>query len=283
MQTITLVSLCLLQVNGFMNDGSTPYRIKPLQENFFLDIAEDPAINTPKQILGEVAYKSFIAEYNPNALLLGGEKYNIVERIRELKLLKLTAESGLLEVLEEKGLTLSKFEALLPLADSLGILPFVSKNKDQLLSLAPLVIEPAPALLPLVVSLLRTPPTTLITAGVVLIGLGAFETSDNFLLGSTFLLTGLPALATGGVLSAVTGFLGAPAPIITYKPLTPAKAPISFSLSGFGTSSRPVAQKRRTIATVAKSRLASSPVTVRKSSSPGASNGKRKTIKINTR
>lgn len=59
-----------------------------LIENFGLSIGEDPLANTPRLLLGEANYRNFVAEYDPDALLNGGKQYNIVERIRELKLLK---------------------------------------------------------------------------------------------------------------------------------------------------------------------------------------------------
>ena len=62
-----ILSLLLSNVAGFVTNKS-PYRLQPVHENFFLDIAEDPAVNTPQQIFGEVAYKNFVAKNNPNGL-----------------------------------------------------------------------------------------------------------------------------------------------------------------------------------------------------------------------
>jgi len=176
--------------------------VKPVYENFGLTIAEDPAENTPKEIFGEAAYKSFVQSYNPEGLIVGGPKYNIIERLRQLKLLTVTAESGLLEALEEKGVTLSALEKLLPLADDLNLLPLLVSNRDLALNtLAPLAIEPASALLPLVVSILKTPPTTFLAAGLVLAGAGAYEVLDGVTLAAPLVLLGLPLIALGGVLS----------------------------------------------------------------------------------
>ena len=127
-----------------------------LYENFGLDFAEDASINTPRRIFGEANLKNFVEEYDPEALLLGGKKYNILSRVRELRLLTATADSGLLEALETKGLTLSQIERLLPLIDDLNLLPLLIKNKDLLLGVAPLLIEPAPALIPVAASVLKT-------------------------------------------------------------------------------------------------------------------------------
>ena len=47
------------------------YKYDVCQENFFFDIAEDPEENTPKEIFGEVSYKSFVESYKPDALIVG--------------------------------------------------------------------------------------------------------------------------------------------------------------------------------------------------------------------
>ena len=150
----------------------------------------------------QVNYKNFVAEVEPNGLLVRSGNYNIIERVRALKLLKLTAESGLLQALEKKGLTLSQVEKLLPLADDLGALSLALKNKELLLTVAPLVIEPAPALLPLVVKVLNTPTSTFSTLGYALVAAGAFEVVDsNGLLGVLLALLGAPAIVLSSVLS----------------------------------------------------------------------------------
>jgi hypothetical protein len=82
---------------------------------------------TPKELLGEVNYKDrFVASYKSDALLLDED---LVTKIRKNRLLALTAESGLLEALEEKGLSLSKIEKLLPVIDQLELLPLAEKNR----------------------------------------------------------------------------------------------------------------------------------------------------------
>jgi len=175
-------------------------RVKPVNENFGLKIAEDPVANTDKTILGEVAYKSFVESYDPKALLIG--KYDILERIRELKLLSLTVDSGLLDALADRGLTLSQVEKLLPLVDDLGLLPLLVKNKELVLSLAPLLIEPAPVLLPVVKSVISTPPSTFLYTGLTITTLGGYEAiTDNIFLGAPLALLGLPLAVLGVVLS----------------------------------------------------------------------------------
>ena len=271
---ILLVVAFLSQTFAFVNNQAKPYRLAPVHENFFFDVAEDPAINTPRQIFGEVKYKSFVESYNPNGLIVGGSRYNIIERLRALKLLKLTAESGLLETLEAKGLTLSKLEALLPLADNLGLLPLLTQNKDTVLSVAPLIIEPAPVLLPLVVSLLKTSPITFIGPGLALLGLGVFEATDNLLLGAPLVLAGFPLVATGGVLSAVSAFLAGPAPTFAASAASVSSSPTPVSRN------RPVAKARPAVR--AAPALPGKRTSGTKAAAPagGSMNGKRKLIKV---
>jgi hypothetical protein len=203
-QSILLLFLCALSsANSFVanSDSARAIRMKPLHENFFLDIAADPAAATPKQLYGEVAYKSFVEKTVPDGLLVA--KYDLITRVRQLKLLSTLADSGLLEALESKGLTLSKVEKLLPLADELNLLPLVLKNKDLLLFAAPLLVEPAPALLPLAVSLLKTPATSFLAPGASLLLAGLVELNDNLLLALLTLLLGLPLTVVGAVLNAI--------------------------------------------------------------------------------
>lgn len=229
-------------VSGFVshriNNIRVP-RVKPVHENFFLDIPTtlDSETTRVPELRGEAAYKNFVESYKPEALILGGEKYEILTRVRQLKLLSATADSGLLEALEAKGLTLSQVEKLLPVVDDLGLLPLAVKNKDLVLSLAPLLIEPAPALLPLVVSLLRTSPATFSTAGAVLVGLGVVESLDNVLLGAPLALLGAPLVLLGAVLG---GSISLPLPESSGSGVD-INAP-SVKVSG---GSRPVAAAKR--------------------------------------
>lgn len=223
-------------------------RVKPLNENFGLKIAEDPVVNTDRTILGEVAYKSFVESYDPKALLIG--KYDILERIRELKLLSLTVDSGLLDALADRGLTLSQVEKLLPLVDDLGLLPLLVKNKDLIVSLAPLIIEPAPVLLPVVKSVISTPPSTFLFTGLTIVTLGGFEAiTDNVFLGAPLALLGLPLAVLGVVLS---GSISLP-------------LPKASSSSSFGSSKTDIDYSR----------------TAPRVSSKKAPSGPRKMVKIN--
>ena len=73
--SLFIILVILGCVFGFAPKRLAPSpRVKQLHENFFLDIAEDPAKNTPSEIFGEVAYKDFVGSYKPNSLLLGGDK-----------------------------------------------------------------------------------------------------------------------------------------------------------------------------------------------------------------
>lgn len=267
---ISILSIFVIMVvvtQGFVriNTNRVP-RVKPVSENFFLDIAEDPAINTPKQIFGEVAYKSFVDEYDPNSLINGRTNYDIIKRVRELKLLSLAADSGLIEALEAKGLTLSKAEKLLPLVES--YLPQIVKNKDALINLAPLIIEPAPSLLPLAVSILRTSPSTFSFSGFALIGTGIYESFDNLVLGIVLSILGFPLAILGTILS---GSIPLPEPSIdtsrdnlllsSDKSTSPTSAIINKDVSRKGPS---------TSATLAVGKNSSS-----------NKNGARKVIKIN--
>jgi len=232
-------------------------RVGPVFENFFLDIGEDPAANTPRLLYGEVNYKNFVESYKPDALLIGGGSYNIIQRIRELKLLSLTVDSGLLDALESKGITLSKLEALLPLADDLNVLPTVASNKDTLLGLAPLIIEPAPLLIPIVVSILKTSPAALQLPGLVLILTGAYEfIQDSGFLGGVEVLLGAPLLVLGTLLGSLESL--------------PSKATIRTA-SASSSSSSPAPKGEKVVRSTAR---------VTTSEQGGQNNGKRKVIKI---
>lgn len=118
-------------------------------ENFGLSFAEDQEENTPAEILGELrlkeGYVTGLTKEGQQSLLV--EDYPLLRRVGELNLLTITAESGLLGALEAKGLTLSKLEELLPVAEKLGILSFVSSRPLIYNGLAFLLVEPAPLLI----------------------------------------------------------------------------------------------------------------------------------------
>lgn len=246
-------------VSGFVSSASRARslqpRVKPVHENFFLDIAGDPKASTPAELYGEVAYKTFVAKNNPDGLLVA--QYKIIERARELKLLSLVAESGLLEALEAKGLTLSRLEKLLPLADQLNLLPFALKNKDLVLGLAPLIIEPAPILLPLLTKLLKVPASTFFYPGLALEVFGAFETFEGSFVGILAILLGLPAVALGSVLNTLDfGALAASAPS--------ASSVLAAAIPAAASSNRPVAAKKVSAPVVVAAKKADAPVVSKK-------------------
>jgi hypothetical protein len=84
-------------------------------------------------------------------LIFSLAQYNVIRRVRELDLLQATIDNGVLAKLEKNGLTLEKLEQLLPLAEKLGLLGLAANNQQLLVNLiAPLLIEGAPILLPVV-------------------------------------------------------------------------------------------------------------------------------------
>lgn len=173
-------------------------------ENFNLPLGEDQAENVPTNMLGEANYRKFVASYKPDGMIVGGARYPLFKRVSELKLLSLTAETGLLTILEQKGLKLSDLEKLLPLAEELELLSLAEKNKDLILqTLAPIAIEQAPALLPVLVSVLKTPPSTFyaLAAAALAAEAGIIATSGSPLID---VLAGIPLVAVAGA-GAVAG------------------------------------------------------------------------------
>jgi hypothetical protein len=69
--TILCASALLHGSTGLVISRKMMIRMKHLNENFGLDIAESPEENTLREIYGEVNYKNFVGKYEPNGLLLG--------------------------------------------------------------------------------------------------------------------------------------------------------------------------------------------------------------------
>jgi hypothetical protein len=114
----------------------------------------------------------------------------VIRRVRELELLQATIDTGLLSSLEKQGLDLAKLEELLPLLEKFGLLSIVANNQQLLVNLvAPLLVEGAPLLLPVV-------------AGAVNVGPSAFY------LGAAGIVGGEIALAVNNV---DVPFIGLPA------------------------------------------------------------------------
>ena len=124
-------------------------------------------------------------------------KYNVVGRVRELGLLEKTAELGVLSKLEKLGLDLATVEELLPQAEKLGLLSVVGNNQQLLINgAAPLVIEGAPILLPVVAGALGVGPAAFY------LGAAGFFGLDYFLIanGVEVPFVGLPAGVVAGLL-----------------------------------------------------------------------------------
>lgn len=131
----------------------------------------------------------------------------MIGRVRELNLLKTTAENGILSKLEASGVDLETIEELLPIIEDLGLLSLAGSNQQLLVNLAaPLLIEPAPILIPLVASAIATGPGAFF-------GAAALCGATEFLLVANDVevpLVGLPAgFLAGLLLVPLTVILGA--------------------------------------------------------------------------
>lgn len=124
-------------------------------------------------------------------------QYNVVGRVRELGLLEATADAGILSKLEANGIDLAKLEELLPAIEDLGLLEFAGSNQQFLVNLvAPLLIEPAPILLPGVAALLAAGPSAFFAVAFASGGLELALLSSN----AELPLVGLPAGPVAGLL-----------------------------------------------------------------------------------
>jgi len=150
------------QANTFRPSKTTVY------ENFGLDFAEDQKENTPDIILGEANLKQWVGTVNENSFL--NRQYNIIGRVRELDLLKKTVDAGILSKLEKNGVDLKTLESLLPTLEGAGLLSVAGSNQQLLINgVAPLLVEPAPYLLPLIAGALDIgPPAFFLAAAAVL-------------------------------------------------------------------------------------------------------------------
>jgi len=182
--------------------------IDPLYENFGFSFAEDQAENTPDVILGEANYKQWVGENIDNSFL--NRQYNVLRRVRELDLIGKTVELGLLTKLENLGLDLEKAEELLPVLEEAGVLTLVGNNQQLLVNLvAPLLIEPAPILLPAVAGLLDKGPSAFYALAAASAGLEAYF----YVSGTEIPLTGLGLWPLAGLLlvpaAGISGVAGA--------------------------------------------------------------------------
>ena len=125
------------------------------------------------------------------------KQYNVIRRVRELNLLGVTAENGLLSKLEAAGVDLEVIEDLLPVAEDLGLLSLVGNNQQLLVNLvAPLLIEPAPFLIPLLASALGAGPSAFYAISAGCLGLDAYLFATN----AEVPFVGLSAGVTAGLL-----------------------------------------------------------------------------------
>ena len=186
---------------------------------------------------------------------------DLVLKIRKNQLLKTTVESGLLDALEAQGLTLSQVEKLLPVIDDLGLLPLAVKNKELVLSLAPIIIDTAFLGLPLAASVVGTAPSTYSTISAVCFALAGYEgiAQGNTFLAVLLAVLGTPAALLGSVLGQV---FGEKPPVSSYST---ASVPSTLSSAKSDPSPKVTSSARVSTNTVG-----------------GQQNGKRKRIKINS-
>mmetsp|Transcript_6917 Transcript_6917/g.9174 ORF Transcript_6917/g.9174 Transcript_6917/m.9174 type:complete len:221 (-) Transcript_6917:256-918(-) len=180
-------------------------QMDPLKESFGFDFAEDSNLNQVPELRGEAAYKGFVGD---GAFL--NRQYNVLRRVRELDLIKKTAELGVLSKLEKNGVDLKTIESVLPQIESLGLLSTVGNNQQLVINAAAfLAVEGAPLLLPLVAGALDIGPAAFY------LGAASFAGLEGFLVVNDVEVPfiGLPAGAVLGLLlvplTLVTGGAGA--------------------------------------------------------------------------
>ncbi len=114
-----------------------------------------------------------------------------------MNLLQKTADAGILSKLEKNGVDLETLESLLPTLESLGVLSFVGNNQQLLINgVAPIVIEGAPLLLPLVAGALQVGPNAFYLAAAISAGTEYYLIANDV----EVPLVGLPAGAVAGLL-----------------------------------------------------------------------------------
>lgn len=121
----------------------------------------------------------------------------MIRRVRELNLLKATAENGILSKLEAQGVDLATLEKLLPLLEQYGLLSLVGNNQQLLINLvAPLAVEGAPLLIPIIGGALAVGPPAFYLAAAVSGGVDVLLFATN----AEVPLVGLPAGPVAGLL-----------------------------------------------------------------------------------
>lgn len=182
-----------------------------LSESFGFKFAEDTYENQPDFLKGEQEYKNYVDVIQEDNFV--NRRYNVLRRVRELDLLKKTVDGEVLTSLEELGLDLKTVEELLPVAEELGLLSLVGKNQQLLVNLvAPVVVEGAPFLLPLVASGLKQGPSAFYAAAAAVAALeGALIVSNAevpFVGLSAAWTLGLLLVPTAGALGVAGSALG---------------------------------------------------------------------------
>ena len=130
-----------------------------------------------------------------------------------MHLLQATIDAGVLSKLEKNGLDLATVEKLLPVAEELGLLSLAANNQQLLVNLvAPLLVEGAPLLLPVVAGALEVGPAAFYLGAAGLIGADGFLLANNveipFLGLSAGVFAGLLLVPLAVVLAAVGTALG---------------------------------------------------------------------------
>ena len=94
--------------------------------------------------------------------------------------MKATADNGILSKLEAQGVDLETLEKLLPVAEELGLLGLAANNQQLLVNLvAPLLIEGAPFLLPVVAAALGAGPSAFYLGAAGFAGIEALLITNN--------------------------------------------------------------------------------------------------------
>jgi len=173
-------------------------------ENLGFSFAEDAyaaALGEDSTLLGEKRLKEiFVPSVQKRSLLT--DDYPILERVSEMNLLTQTAKSGLLTALDEKGLTLSDLEKLLPVAEKLNLLSAL-KNPIVYNLLVPLLVEPAPLLIGPLVAVIKLDPLVFTGVGALCLGLEAKDVASGafnpLLLVGVVVFGGLGQLLAGNI------------------------------------------------------------------------------------
>jgi len=149
-----------------------------VNESFGFDFAEDQRENTPDAIFGEENYKQYVTNISDNSFL--NRQYNILGRVRELDLLGKTADAQILSRLEKNGIDLATLEGALPLLDDLGLLSTAGNSQQLLINgVAPLLVETAPIIIPLLGGALEIGPPAFFLAALATGGLEYFFVANG--------------------------------------------------------------------------------------------------------